>query len=199
MGLIELHYEEGQTPLDEDEKEGLLISSVTSKGELDEVEQRNIEDAIKWTLWRRHSVSKILTEKFIKDLHKRMYGSVWSWAGKFRTTNKNLGVDKYQIGIELKILLDDCQYWVENNTYDPDEIALRFKHRIVSIHCFANGNGRHSRLIADIIIKSIFDADVFTWGGQDLVRSGASRTAYLVAIRQADQGNYKPLLSFARS
>lgn len=200
MGL-ELQYDEGQTPLDEEEKEGLLIESVTTRGELDEVEQRNIEEAIRWTIERRKkfTASEILTEEFIKLLHKRMLAGVWQWAGSFRTSNKNLGVDKYQIGMDLRMLLDDCKFWVENNTYPPDEIAIRFKHRIVSIHCFSNGNGRHSRLIADIIIEKIFGREVFSWGSRSLVKSSEMRATYLMALREADRGSYVNLIAFARS
>jgi Fic-DOC domain mobile mystery protein B len=200
MGL-ELQYDEGQTPLDEEEKEGLLIESVTTRGELDEVEQRNIEEAIRWTIERRRkfTASEILTEEFMKLVHKRMLAGVWQWAGSFRNTNKNLGVDKHQIGTDLRMLLDDCKFWVENNIYPPDEIAVRFKHRIVSIHCFSNGNGRHSRLIADIIIEKIFGREVFTWGSQSLIRSSDMRATYLNALREADKGSYINLIAFARS
>lgn len=133
------------------------------------------------------------------ELHKRMYGEVWEWAGRFRNTNKNIGVDKYQIGIELRTLLDDCRYWIENKTFPEDEIAVRFKHRIVSIHCFPNGNGRHSRLIADVIIEKVFGKPVFTWGSQNLIRKSAFRSSYLAALRDADNGSIKPLIAFARS
>ena len=114
-------------------------------------------------------------------------------------TNKNIGVDKWQIGIELKYLLDDAIYWTENKIYPPDEIAVRFKHRIVSIHCFPNGNGRHSRLIADIIIENIFNQYVFSWGAGNLQGEGDIRTKYLEALKTADKRDYSLLLSFARS
>ena len=155
MGL-ELQYNEGQTPLDEEEKEGLKIKTIFTQGDLDEFEQLNIEKAIEWTIHTNLKAERILTEKFIKDLHKKMYGDVWKWAGQFRLTDKNIGVNWTQIGIELKNLIDDIKYWIENKTFSPEEIAIRFKHRIVSIHCFPNGNGRHSRMMADIIIESIF-------------------------------------------
>ncbi len=201
MGLNSLKYEEGQTPLDPDEMDGLLIPSVTTRTELDEVEQRNIEEAIRWTMERRKrfTIHEILTETFALELHKRMYGGVWEWAGNFRNTNKNIGVDKYQIGIELRTLLDDCRYWIENEVFPEDEIAIRFKHRIVSIHCFPNGNGRHSRLMADIIIEKIFGKPVFTWGSQSLIHRGTLRASYLAALREADCGNMESLVLFARS
>jgi Fic-DOC domain mobile mystery protein B len=201
MGLTEPQYEEGQTPLDEDEKDGLQLPSVTTRSELDEVEQRNIEEAIRWTMERRRrfTVAEILTEDFVQELHQRMLGGVWKWAGTFRKSDKNIGADKYQIPMELRTLLDDCKFWIEHETFSEDEIAIRFKHRIVSIHCFANGNGRHSRLIADVIIEKIFGRDVFTWGRADLIRGGGFRSTYLQALREADKGNYAPLLKFARS
>lgn len=198
MGL-DLDYADGQTPLDEDEKEGLLIPTIATRGELDEFEQQNIEQAILWTLKRSFKPEVILTEDFIRGVHKRMYGDIWAWAGEFRKTNKNIGVDKWQIGTELRYLLDDAKFWIQNKTYQPDEMAARFKHRIVSIHCFANGNGRHSRLMADIIIEKIFKQQVYTWGAANLVKGGDTRAAYLAAIKMADRGDIEPLIKFSRS
>lgn len=201
MGLTTLLYEDGQTPLDEDEKEGLLLPSVTTREELNEVEQRNIEEAIRWTIGirRRLSPEKILTEHFVLEIHQRMFGEVWKWAGTFRRTNKNIGVDKYSIPLELRTLMDDCKFWISHNTFPADEVALRFKHRLVSIHCFANGNGRHSRLMADIIIEKLLNQSIFTWGSVNLIHTGVFRSNYLTALREADHENYKPLLLFARS
>ena len=178
MGL-ELTYEEGQTPLDEEEKEGLKIKSITTQEELDEFEQLTIEKAVEWTIHANLKSEKILTEKFVKDLHKRMYGDVWKWAGEFRKSEKNIGITWTQIGIELKNLLDDTKYWIENKTYSPDEIAIRFKHRIVSIHCFPNGNGRHSRMMADIIMESIFGKELFSWHQSNMVKANETRKQYI--------------------
>lgn len=198
MGLT-LEYIDGQTPLDEEEKEGLLIPAIATRGELDEYEQQNIEQSIQWSMGKLFKPEVIFTEAFIRNLHKRMYGNVWDWAGDFRKTNKNLGVDKWQIPTELNNLLDDARYWYENKTYPPNEIAIRFKHRMVSIHCFPNGNGRHSRLMADLIIEKIYRQPVFSWGAAKLSCEGDSRTAYLKAIKTADAGDYSLLLVFARS
>ncbi len=195
----ELKFITGQTPLDEDEKEGLLIPSITTRGELDEFEQQNIEEAIQWTLMRNFKQKEILTEGFIKEVHKKMYGNLWGWAGEFRKTNKNIGVDKWQITIELKYLLDDIIYWIPNNVYSPDEISIRFKHRLVSIHCFPNGNGLHSRLMADIIIEKIFHQPVFNWGAGPLNKTLDARAIYLKVLKEADRGNFRMLVKFARS
>lgn len=198
MGL-DFEYIDGQTPLDEEEKEGLLISTIATRGELDEFEQQNIEQAVQWSLTRNFKPEIILSEPFVKEVHKKMYKQVWAWAGDFRKTNKNIGIDKWQIATELKQLLDDARYWHENNTYPPDEIAVKFKHRIVSIHCFPNGNGRHSRLMADFIIEKIYKQPVFSWGAAHFSSEGDNRTAYLNAIKAADKGDYNLLLAFARS
>lgn len=194
-----MDYIYGQTPLDEEEKEGLLISTIATRSELDEFEQKNIEQAIQWIMTRSFKVDAILNEDFIRSLHKRMYGEVWVWAGEFRKSNKNIGVDRWSISTELKMLLDDTIYWIENNTYSDEEIAIRFKHRIVSIHCFPNGNGRHSRLMADIIIEKIFNQKVFTWSAENLSNENDSRKTYINAIKDADKNNYVPLIAFARS
>ena len=196
---LNLEYIDGQTPLDEEEMQGLLIHTVTTRGELDEFEQMNIEKGIAWTLTRNFTKDKIITEGFVRELHQRMFGDVWSWAGDFKHSDKNIGVKWQVVGIELRKLLDDMNYWLENKTYGEDETTIRFKHRIVNIHCFANGNGRHSRLIADVITKNIFGKEEFTWSKADLVKPGQTRKNYLDAIRQADIGNITPLISFARS
>lgn len=198
MGL-DLAYINGQTPLDEDEKDGLLIPTIATREELDEFEQNNIEDAVQWVLNKSFKTEAILTEKFVRNLHKRMYGDIWAWAGIFRKTDKNLGIDKWQIPTALKHLCDDALFWIQNETFTQDEIALRFKHRIVSIHCFANGNGRHSRLMADVIISKVYTLPLFSWGTQNLIYEGSARSSYLNSLRAAVNGNFSQLIAFARS
>lgn len=197
MGL-ELKYIKGQTPIEEEEKEEIKIKTISTKSELDEFEQANIEKAIEWSMKKKYSYNKILTVDFIKNIHKRMFSEVWKWAGKFRKTNKNIGVDKHIIEQKLRILIDDCKYWIENNTFPEDEIAIRFKHRMVKIHPFPNGNGRHSRLCADILASQALNKPIFTWGGNNITDKGETRTKYLNAIYDADNGNIKPLIDFAR-
>lgn len=198
MGL-ELQYEDGQTPLNEEEKEGLLIKSITTHDELNEHEQLNIEEAIKWLLTSRLKKEKILTEEFIKKLHKKMFGRVWAWAGEFRRSEKNIGVKWININVDLKALINDTNYWIDNAVYSPDEIAIRFKHRLVNIHCFPNGNGRHSRTMSDIIIESIFGKEIFSWNQSNMVKADDTRRAYISAIREGDKGNIVPLIDFARN
>lgn len=198
MGLA-LNYSEGQTPIDEDEKEGLKIPTIATKGELDEFEQHNIEEAMLWLHGRNLRREKIISESFNMLLHEKMFGEVWDWAGKYRLTNKNIGVDKWQIQSEVKKLLDDLVFWIDHQSFSEDEIAIRHKHRLVSIHCFSNGNGRHSRLMADIISEKIFGNQVFSWGESKISASGELRRKYLEALRKADQGQYHDLIAFARS
>ncbi|MDD4149868.1 MAG: mobile mystery protein B [Bacteroidales bacterium] len=197
MGL-EFNYIDGQTPLSEEEKEGIKIKSITTRGELDELEQLNIEKAIEWILNNRFKQDKILSEEFIKLLHTKMFGDVWNWAGSFRKSDKNIGVNWAMIGMQLKMLLDDTKYWIDNKIFSPDEIAIRFKHRLVSIHCFPNGNGRHSRIMADIIIESIFGLNIFTWSNSNLINANNTRREYIDSIKKADDGIIEPLLKFAR-
>ena len=198
MGL-DFEYIHGQTPLDEDEKDGLKIKTISTRGELDEFEQANIELAIEWNMASKFSRNTILTIEFIKKVHKMMFSEVWEWAGSFRTTDKNIGVDKHLIEQELKVLLDDCSYWIDNKIFSADEIAIRFKHRMVKIHPFPNGNGRHSRICANILIKHVLNKPEFTWGSMNLVGSGNARDKYLQALYEADLENIEPLIRFARS
>ena len=126
-----------------------------------------------------------------------MYGDVWKWAGEFRKSEKKIGIKWTQIGIKLKILIDDSKYWIENKTYPPEEIAIRFKHRIVQIHCFPNGNGRHSRMMADIIVESIFGKEIFTWNKSNMVKADETREKYITTLKEADNSNIEPLIEFA--
>ncbi|MEO5907396.1 MAG: mobile mystery protein B [Saprospiraceae bacterium] len=198
---MELDVDESNdnTPLSEEERAGLRIQAIINHHQLNEHEQSNIEDAIQWLINKSFSADKILSEKFIKELHKRMFGSVWKWAGHFRTSEKNIGVERHKIPVHLRQLLGDVLFWIKDQTFTPDEIAIRFKHQLVSIHCFPNGNGRHSRLIADIIIEKLFAQPVFTWGAMDLTYPGGARITYIQALKAADNGNYSLLLAFARS
>jgi len=197
---IKLDYKNGQTPLDEDEIAGLKVKTITTVGELNEHEQNNIEEAVQWAFNRKVSSDTLLTKEWIFNLHYRMYKNVWEWAGQKRTSNKNIGVDKKSIDVALYHLLDDIKYWIVNRTYDPIEIAVRFKHSLVSIHCFPNGNGRHARLCADILIKQLTGQDGFSWGsGENLYQEGEQRSAYIKALKLADQGDYQPLIEFASS
>ena len=198
MGLNS-DYIDGQTPLNEEEQNGLLIPSITTREELDEFEQLNIEKAIQWTFGKKWKAEQLFSEKFVKDLHKRMYGEVWKWAGAFRESEKNLGIKSYLIPTELKVLLDDAILWVQNDTYSPVELAIRFKHRLVSIHCFSNGNGRHSRLMADLIMEKLFNATFFSWGSSNLVKATETRKAYIKAVKMADKQDVQPLIVFAKS
>jgi Fic-DOC domain mobile mystery protein B len=190
---------DGQTPLDEDEREGLLIKSISTQRELDEFEQQHIENAMLWLSSKKLSGEEILSEKFIKELHRRMYAGIWKWAGEFRKTDKNIGTDKQQVSIALKQLLDDCLYWIKDNSFPGEEIAIRLKHRIVQIHCFANGNGRHSRLLADVMMEKVFNLPSFSWGAANLIKQSDPRIAYIKALKKADAGDYNDLLSFAKS
>ena len=185
----------GATPLDPDEMEGLKFQHVTTRGQLDHLEQANIEEGLLWLSKRKNT--DILTDAYVRRLHEKLFGEVWQWAGKYRLTEKNIGIDPVHIGVELRNLLDDVRYWTENGTYDPLEAAARFHHRLVQIHVFPNGNGRHARIMADELLQKIYKEEPIDWlKGEDLQNAGARRHSYLEALRAADTGNYDPLMEF---
>jgi Fic-DOC domain mobile mystery protein B len=190
-----LEEDDASTPLTAEEREGLIPSYVTLRRELNEAEQANILEAEHWAFTRKR---KVLDERFLTDLHKRMFGRVWRWAGKFRHTERNVGVDPYRIATDLRQLLDDCRYWMEHDTYPPDEICARFHHRLVAIHPFPNGNGRHARLATDLLLVALGQPR-FSWGRTNLVNVGDTRQAYVAALRAADRRDIRPLLEFVRS
>ena len=186
---------DGATPLDEDEKEGLRFAHITTRGELDQLEQANIVEGMQWLKKQRNA--DILSEGFVRDLHKRLFGQVWKWAGAFRQTEKNIGIDPIQIAIQLRQLLDDTRYWIENETFPPAELAVRFHHKLVLIHLFPNGNGRHARIMADAILTKLMDAPAIDWaGGYKLENMSKRRDQYIVALRAADKHDFSQLLEF---
>jgi Fic-DOC domain mobile mystery protein B len=188
-------YIEGQTPLDPDELDGLKHPHVTTRGELDQLEQANIENGLVW-LGRQRSPD-ILTDGFVRKLHKELLGDVWTWAGSYRLTEKTIGIDPPQISVQIRTLLEDVRYWVVHETYPPIEAAIRFHHRLVSIHPFANGNGRFSRIMADVLLEDVFDAGPIDWaGGYELQHMNDRRQQYIAALRAADAGDYAPLFQF---
>ena len=190
-----LEQDDASTPLTHEEREDLIPSYITLRRELNEAEQTNILEAEEWAFTRKRNV---LDGDFLKSLHKRMFGRVWRWAGQFRQTERNIGVDAYRIQIDQRQLLDDCRYWIENNTYRPDEIAARFHHRLVFIHPFPNGNGRHARLATDLLLTRLSHPR-FSWGQVNLVSLGETRRSYVAALRAADNHDIRPLLDFVRS
>ena len=190
-----LQEPEDATPLTPEERAGLIPAHIAYRAELNAAEQENIARGQDWALARKRD---LLSEKFIKDLHLHMLGDVWRWAGKFRTTERNLGIPHFEIPMAVRELLEDAKTWVEHKTYPPDEIAVRIHHRLVKIHPFANGNGRHSRLMADLLVMSL-DGERFTWGRANLQRAGDVRRQYIEALRAGDNHDYGPLLKFARS
>lgn len=185
------------TPLDPDELADLLPSHITSRSELNAWEQANIANATNWA-GRNRKVSELLTLEFLNELHRRMFDDTWAWAGRYRRTGKSIGVPAETIPQALRDLLDDVAYWIERQSYDADEIGVRLHHRLVSVHPFPNGNGRHSRLVTDLLVNQL-DAEPFTWGQGSLDDVGELRSRYIAALRKADAGEYSQLLHFVRS
>ena len=184
--------DDNSTPLTEEEKQQLKAKWITTRIELNELETKGIADAEIWLLKNKKD---ILNETFIKNLHKKMFGDIWKWAGTFRTTERNIGVAPYEIQPKLKILLDDVRFWIDNRTFSPKEIAIRFHHRLVQIHPFPNGNGRISRLMADLLMKQ-FGLPVLDWGSGNLTEISELRKKYISALQDADNGDYSSLLNF---
>ena len=193
-GLFD-HRDHAATPLTQEEKRDLIPTHIAYRSELNEVEQENVARGQDWALGRKRD---LLTGKFVSDLHQKMLGDVWRWAGKFRRSERNLGFPFYEIPAAVRQLLDDTKAWIEYETYTPDEIAVRLHHRLVQIHPFPNGNGRHSRLMADLLVMRL-GGERFSWGSANLQDAGTLRRQYIAALQAADNHDLGPLLMFARS
>lgn len=188
---------DGLTPLDPDEAADLLVTGITTRDELNFHEQLNIIAAQQWT--ESHRQVEILSLDFVRELHRRMFGNVWKWAGTFRTTEKNIGVEPWKIAPMLNDLCGDAKTQIELQSFNADEIAYRFHHRLVQIHCFPNGNGRHARLMTDVMLAQLLFTSPFSWGSANLTATGDARVRYIQALRAADRGDYSLLSAFVRS
>ena len=188
--------DDGTTPLTAEEQQALIPPHITLRTELNEVEQQGVLAAIVWAFERRRPA--LLTEDFICSLHQRMFGDVWRWAGEYRTRARNVGGPHWEIRPDIRNLIDDARVWVDRRSYPPDELAIRFHHRLVAIHPFPNGNGRLSRLMADLLIVEE-GGPRFSWGGTSLAEPGDTRKRYIAALKAADAHDMAPLIAFARS
>lgn len=186
---------DGHTELTEEDRLGLIPTYIATRGELFDAEQRNIAQAL---LRRRPTLTKLLDEKYLRDLHRVMFEQVWKWAGRYRLRETNIGIDPHQISTAIHTLVDDAKAWIEFVTYQPDELAVRFHHRLVAIHPFPNGNGRHSRVAADYLITSL-GRKPFGWGVGLALDTDELRATYRQALQQADAGEITELVVFARS
>ena len=198
MDLTQPHARDA-TPLTPEQLRGLRNPFIRTHGELNRAEQANIVRARTWARTARSvKVPNMLSREFLETLHTRMYADVWTWAGKQRTDETNIGVLFTNIGVELRILFDDAKYWVEHNTYAATEFAVRMHHRIVFIHPFPNGNGRLSRFYADLLLARHFKEEALSWGGGKLDNDDPRRDRYIQALQAADHHDYGALIAFAR-
>jgi Fic-DOC domain mobile mystery protein B len=192
---LKLEYPAGATPIDPNEAAGLIPTHLTLQRQLDEYEEGNIIEATEWAYSRRRGDP--LDADFLLDVHRRMLNQTWRWAGKVRRSEKNIGVPWPEIPVRLRRMLDDVRAQIEHGSYPVIEIAARYHHRLVSIHVFANGNGRHARLMADLLLTDLAGRR-FEWGRGNLVASGDPRARYIAALHTADTGDYQPLLDFLK-
>lgn len=188
--------DDNSTPLTAEEKDGLKLKWITLRSELNEAEARNIAQAQVWLMSNKNK--DIYSDTFLRELHKKMFGNVWKWAGTYRNSERNIGVAPYQIPIKLMQLFDDVKFWIENKTYSNREIAVRLHHKLVQIHPFPNGNGRVSRLMADLVLEKLEGSKLY-WGNTNLVNVSEVRSSYIAALRKADAGDYSDLMEFTQA
>lgn len=196
MGKIKTEYPHGATPLDPNEMNGLIPDYISTQSELNKLEQENILSAEAWL--QKKKLKWELSDHFVREVHARMFCDVWKWAGKFRKSGKNIGVSAEKVPEELRKLCDDTKYWIANEIYGWDELGARFHHRLVWIHAFPNGNGRHARLITDALLQR-HGQDTFTWGMGRSVSIEQVRAEYLAALKEADEKRMGRLVKFVRS
>jgi Fic-DOC domain mobile mystery protein B len=192
------HEPDDATSLDPVLRSDLIQTWITTRADLNEAEEGNILDGAGWARRRRGGAETLLSEDFSKPLHKQMFGEVWKWAGTYRQNELNIGIAPHLIAAEMPVMFDNARFWVENKTFQPDEIAVRLHHRLTQIHGFPNGNGRHARMMADLLVEKL-GGKPFTWGSGSIHDGGTLRTTYITALQTADNHDFGPLLAFARA
>jgi Fic-DOC domain mobile mystery protein B len=190
---MRFEYAPGATPIDLDEAKGLIPAHLTLQRELNEYEEANILEGNEWLFARRRGDP--LDERFIHTVHRRMFNQTWRWAGQARRSDKNIGVSWVEIPARLRQMVGDVRAQIEHRAYSPTEIAARYHHRLVAIHVFPNGNGRHARLMADLLLLELADRR-FDWGRGSLVAANELRARYIAALKAADGDDIRPLLAF---
>lgn len=188
---------DGATPLDDEETGGLKQFWIATRDQLNELESANISLALEDPSWRRMSTNQLLDDLALRRLHRAMFTDVWTWAGKYRTTEKNIGCDPREIAVRVRELCESAKLWFDGGT-SVDEAGCHFHAELVAIHPFVNGNGRHARLATDLLMTSV-GAPRFTWGGASLVEPSVTRSTYIAALRAADRGDLGPLVAFVRT
>lgn len=192
---MKFEYAPGATPIDPDEAAGLIPAHLTLQSELNEYEEANILEATEWLFARRRGDP--LDERFVRTVHRRMFNQTWRWAGRFRRSDKNIGTTWVEIPAHLQQLLGDVRAQVQHRAHSPLDIAARYHHRLVAIHLFANGNGRHARLMADLLLTELA-GQRFDWGRSSLVEASELRSGYIAALRAADKHDLRPLIEFLK-
>src|SRR5258708_5452289 len=186
------------TPLDRAWRGALIKTGVRARSDLKEAEEKNIIKGAAGARRRRGGPEALLSEDFSKSLHKQMFGEVWKWASTYRQIELNIGIAPHLVAAEMPVLFDNARFWVEHKTYSPDAIAVRLHHRLTQIHGFPNGNGRHARMMADLLIEKL-GGKTFTWGSGSIHDIGTLRTTYVNALQAADNQDFGPLLECARA
>ncbi|WP_072386859.1 mobile mystery protein B [Hyphomicrobium sp. CS1BSMeth3] len=183
------------TPLRPEEVHALRVP-VVDRRQLNEIEALNVTEGRAWALRSRRDH---LTDSYLTELHRRMFGTVWTWAGAYRAHEVNIGnVPPHEVPVRVRAALDDARYWAEHETYGAHELAIRLHHRLVLVHPFVNGNGRCTRAMADIVVHRMKAAPL-TWGSTSLIDTGAARAAYIAALKRADDHDFEALIAFATS
>ena len=189
--------DDGATPLDESETFGLKQFWISNRDQLNELEFANISRALADRYWHRLSTSEILDDLVLRQLHKAMFSNVWEWAGKYRTTEKNIGCDSREISVRVRELCQSAKLWF-NGGMPIDEAGCKFHFDLVAIHPFANVNGRHARAATNLLLESV-GSTPFAWGRTELLTPSETRSTYISALRAADCGDLGPLLAFVRT
>ncbi len=183
----------GETPLDD--ISGLKLKHIRTVSGRADVEFENMALAIDKYLTRAPSRRTApFSLRWMLRVHREMFGNVWTWAGKRRTTDGlTLGVPAIRVEIALEELSRDLSLWRDAPIGRQEEAAI-LHHRAVSIHPFLDCNGRWARMLSRIW-QLQHTGDYTRWPETELFQGQSSlRPAYIRALQEADAGDMTALI-----
>lgn len=190
---------QGATPLSPDDLLGLKLPHVQTRAQLNEIEAANILQGQNWvSSLKVLTLDDIFSRDFVIALHKNLFGDIWQWAGTFRLRELNIGVEPKNIPIDLHNFLEDAKCWLEFKHFSDLELSARIQHKLVQIHPFVNGNGRHARIFTDIVRVFLLNKKPLRWAKAKLEDMTTERAAYIAGLRKADGGDFSEMVDYLK-
>ena len=158
----------GETPIPGDELAALVphvidtLAAPITRADIYDLESAVLQDVTETQLAAALdgslTLDDLLNDYFLRDLHTQLYGDIWMWAGRWRQYEVNIGVAPEHIAVELRSAMGNIGYrWERAADWTPRELGVAVHAEAVRVHPFTDGNGRTTRLLADLVFIAAQD------------------------------------------